>query len=54
VFLRDTLVVPVEEREKLSATELWPPIVADAHSALPDRFFQSRPSNESSALNSPF
>jgi hypothetical protein len=33
------------------ATELWPPIVADAHPALPDRFFQSRPSNESSALN---
>jgi len=35
-FFRDTLLVPVEELDKLQATELWPPIVADAEASLGD------------------
>ena len=35
-FFRDTLFVPVEELEGLQATELWPPIVADAPATLGD------------------
>jgi pimeloyl-ACP methyl ester carboxylesterase len=35
-FFRDTLSVPVEELEELRATELWPPIVADAEASLGD------------------
>jgi pimeloyl-ACP methyl ester carboxylesterase len=35
-FFRDTLHVPVEELDELRATELWPPIVADARASLQD------------------
>jgi pimeloyl-ACP methyl ester carboxylesterase len=35
-FFRDTLSVPAEELEELRATELWPPIVADAKASLGD------------------
>ncbi|MGH9322209.1 MAG: alpha/beta fold hydrolase [Vicinamibacteria bacterium] len=35
-FFRDTLHVPVGELEQLRASELWPPIVADAKASLGD------------------
>jgi pimeloyl-ACP methyl ester carboxylesterase len=35
-FFRDTLRVPAEELDELRATELWPPIVADAEASLGD------------------
>jgi pimeloyl-ACP methyl ester carboxylesterase len=35
-FFRDTLLVPVQELEAVRATELWPPIVADAKASLGD------------------
>jgi pimeloyl-ACP methyl ester carboxylesterase len=35
-FFRDTLFVPVEELDALRATELWPPIIADAEASLGD------------------
>jgi pimeloyl-ACP methyl ester carboxylesterase len=35
-FFRDTLFVPVEELDALRATELWPPIIADAAASLGD------------------
>jgi len=35
-FFRDTLYVPSEEIDKLRATELWPPIVADAKASRGD------------------
>ena len=33
-FFRDQLFVPVEELDELRATELWPPIIADAAASL--------------------
>jgi pimeloyl-ACP methyl ester carboxylesterase len=33
-FFRDSLRVPVEELDELRATELWPPIIADAQATL--------------------
>ena len=36
VFFRDALSVPVEELEELRASELWPPIIADALATLGD------------------
>jgi pimeloyl-ACP methyl ester carboxylesterase len=36
VFFRDVLTVPVEELDALRATDLWPPIVADAPASLGD------------------
>jgi pimeloyl-ACP methyl ester carboxylesterase len=35
-FFRDRLSVPVETLDELRATELWPPIVADAEASLGD------------------
>src|SRR5918999_1106339 len=35
-FFRDRLSVPVEELDALRATELWPPIIADAEATLGD------------------
>src|SRR5688572_8797108 len=35
-FFRDRLYVPVEELNELRATELWPPILADAEASLGD------------------
>jgi pimeloyl-ACP methyl ester carboxylesterase len=35
-FFRDALFVPVEELTALRASELWPPIVADARASLED------------------
>jgi pimeloyl-ACP methyl ester carboxylesterase len=35
-FFRDQLSVPVEELDELRATELWPPIIADAEASLRD------------------
>jgi pimeloyl-ACP methyl ester carboxylesterase len=35
-FFRDRLSVPVEALDELRATELWPPIVADAEASLGD------------------
>jgi len=35
-FFRDTLFVPVKELDELRATELWPPIIADAEASLGD------------------
>lgn len=35
-FFRDALSVPAEELDALRATELWPPIVADAEASLGD------------------
>jgi pimeloyl-ACP methyl ester carboxylesterase len=35
-FFRDTLHVPVEDLDGLRATELWPPIIADARASLED------------------
>jgi pimeloyl-ACP methyl ester carboxylesterase len=35
-FFRDRLSVPVEELNELRATELWPPIIADAKASLGD------------------
>jgi pimeloyl-ACP methyl ester carboxylesterase len=35
-FFRDGLSVPVEELAELRATELWPPIIADAEASLGD------------------
>jgi pimeloyl-ACP methyl ester carboxylesterase len=35
-FFRDSLRVPVEELDELRATELWPPIIADAQATLGD------------------
>lgn len=35
-FFRDRLSVPVEELNELRATELWPPIIADAEASLGD------------------
>jgi pimeloyl-ACP methyl ester carboxylesterase len=35
-FFRDQLSVPVEELNELRATELWPPIIADAQASLSD------------------
>jgi pimeloyl-ACP methyl ester carboxylesterase len=35
-FFRDTLQVPVAELDQVRATELWPPIVADAKASLQD------------------
>ena len=35
-FFRDRLLVPVEELEALRATELWPPVLADAEATLGD------------------
>jgi pimeloyl-ACP methyl ester carboxylesterase len=35
-FFRDRLSVPVAELEELRATELWPPIIADAPASLAD------------------
>ena len=35
-FFRDSLFVPVEELNELRATELWPPIIADAEASLGD------------------
>lgn len=36
IFFRDCLLVPVEELDKVRASELWPPIVADAAATLGD------------------
>lgn len=36
MFFRDRLFVPVEELDELRATELWPPIIADAEASLDD------------------
>ena len=36
MFFRDLLSVPVAELDELRATELWPPIVADAEASLGD------------------
>jgi pimeloyl-ACP methyl ester carboxylesterase len=36
VFFRDGLLVPVEELEEVRASELWPPIIADAEASLGD------------------
>ncbi len=36
MFFRDRLSVPVEELDELRATELWPPIIADAKASLGD------------------
>ena len=36
MFFRDRLSVPVEALDELRATELWPPIVADAEASLGD------------------
>jgi len=41
-FFRDLLFVPVSELEALRATELWPPIVADAKASLGDLHALSR------------
>ena len=41
-FFRDTLSVPAEELNALRATELWPPIVADAKASLHDLCALSR------------
>ncbi|MGH9941099.1 MAG: alpha/beta fold hydrolase [Pyrinomonadaceae bacterium] len=35
-FFRDRLSVPVDELDELRATELWPPIIADAKASLGD------------------
>jgi pimeloyl-ACP methyl ester carboxylesterase len=35
-FFRDILSVPIEELDELRATELWPPIIADAEASLAD------------------
>jgi pimeloyl-ACP methyl ester carboxylesterase len=35
-FFRDTLHVPVDELDKVRASEVWPPIVADARASLGD------------------
>ena len=35
-FFRDTLCVPSEEIDKVRASELWPPIIADAKASLGD------------------
>jgi pimeloyl-ACP methyl ester carboxylesterase len=35
-FFRDTLYVPVEELDEVRASELWPPIIADAKASLGD------------------
>ncbi len=35
-FFRDGLLVPVEELDELRATELWPPVLADAEATLGD------------------
>jgi len=35
-FFRDTLFVPARDLEQLRATELWPPIIADAKASLGD------------------
>jgi pimeloyl-ACP methyl ester carboxylesterase len=35
-FFRDTLSVPADELDKVRASELWPPIVADARASLGD------------------
>ena len=35
-FFRDALLVPVDELEAVRATDLWPPIVADAPASLHD------------------
>ena len=35
-FFRDRLLVPVDELDQLRATELWPPIIADAKASLGD------------------
>jgi pimeloyl-ACP methyl ester carboxylesterase len=35
-FFRDRLSVPIEELDELRATELWPPIIADAPTSLGD------------------
>jgi pimeloyl-ACP methyl ester carboxylesterase len=35
-FFRDILFVPVKELDELRATELWPPIIADAEASLSD------------------
>ena len=35
-FFRDRLHVPVEELDELRASELWPPIIADAEATLGD------------------
>ncbi|HYI81688.1 MAG TPA: hypothetical protein VEX11_00590, partial [Acetobacteraceae bacterium] len=35
-FFRDVLSVPARELDELRATELWPPIVADAKASLGD------------------
>jgi pimeloyl-ACP methyl ester carboxylesterase len=35
-FFRDILYVPVEELDELRATDLWPPIIADAEASLGD------------------
>ncbi|HEV2802462.1 MAG TPA: alpha/beta hydrolase [Pyrinomonadaceae bacterium] len=35
-FFRDRLFVPIEELDELRATELWPPIIADAEASLGD------------------
>jgi pimeloyl-ACP methyl ester carboxylesterase len=35
-FFRDTLFVPAKELDELRATELWPPIIADAEASLGD------------------
>ena len=35
-FFRDRLAVPVEELDELRATEVWPPIIADAKASLGD------------------
>jgi pimeloyl-ACP methyl ester carboxylesterase len=36
MFFRDTLLVPAEELDELRATNLWPPIIADAKASLGD------------------
>jgi pimeloyl-ACP methyl ester carboxylesterase len=35
-FFRDGLLVPADELDQVRATELWPPIVADARASLGD------------------
>jgi pimeloyl-ACP methyl ester carboxylesterase len=43
-FFRDTLLVPVPDLEAVMATDIWPPIVADARASLGDlRALQAHP-----------
>ena len=50
-FFRDMLSVPVEELDALRATELWPPIIADAEASLGDLRALSRYDFQGRALS---